>query len=122
MIAVGLIDNTHGVRPNANMKSVKLMHDKRVFDDGAIVEMLLWRVPVAVPGSSHLFKYSLYFGRGGTRIVGFDNERGKGDHCHLDGKESPYLFKSVEQLIEDFLREVTRRLDDDQGSDQDQAK
>ena len=22
------------------------------------------------------------------RIVGFDNERGKGDHCHLDGQES----------------------------------
>jgi hypothetical protein len=23
----------------------------------------------------------------GVRVVGFDNERGKGDHCHLDGGE-----------------------------------
>jgi predicted transcriptional regulator len=32
--------------------------------------------------------------------VGFDNERGKGDHCHMDGKELPYKFTSVGQLSE----------------------
>lgn len=30
-------------------------------------------------------------------------ERGKGDHCHLDGMEVPYSFTGVEQLIEDFI-------------------
>jgi hypothetical protein len=25
----------------------------------------------------------------GVRIVGFKNERGKGDHCHIAGKELP---------------------------------
>ena len=25
----------------------------------------------------------------GVRIVGFDNERGKGDRCHIDGQELP---------------------------------
>jgi hypothetical protein len=103
------------------MKAVKLMHDKRIFADGAIVEMVLWRVPAPVPPSRHPFKYSLYFGRHGVRIVAFDNERGKGDHCHLDGQEYPYHFFSVDQLIDDFLREVMRRLDDDQSLDPDQA-
>jgi hypothetical protein len=45
----------------------------------------------------------------GSRIVGFDNERGKGDHFHLDGKEYPYTFSSVEKLIEDFIAAVEQR-------------
>ncbi|WP_137130407.1 DUF6516 family protein [Rhizobium sp. FY34] len=92
------------------MKATKLMHDKRILDDGAIVEMVVWKLPAPVLGSRHSFKYSLYFGRNGRRIVGFDNERGKGDHCHLDGVEAPYSFINVEGLVEDFLRQVKRRL------------
>jgi len=42
-------------------------------------------------------------------VVGFDNERGKGDHVHLDGTEVPYAFTSVEQLIEDFIAAVAAR-------------
>jgi hypothetical protein len=45
----------------------------------------------------------------GVRVVGYDNDRGKGDHCHLDGDEHPYTFVSVGQLIEDFIDEVSRR-------------
>jgi len=45
----------------------------------------------------------------GVRIVGFDNERGKGDHCHIDGKELPYAFTSVDQLLEDFIATVETR-------------
>jgi len=45
----------------------------------------------------------------GERVVGFDNERGKGDHCHLDGKERPYRFTTVEQLVEDFIAAVAAR-------------
>ena len=45
----------------------------------------------------------------GVRIVGFDNERGKGDHCHIDGKESAYAFTSVDQLLEDFITAVETR-------------
>lgn len=92
------------------MEATKLMHDKRILDDGAIVEMVVWKLPAPVLGSRHSFKYSLYFGRNGRRIVGFDNERGKGDHCHLDGVETPYSFTNVERLVEDFLRQVKRRL------------
>jgi hypothetical protein len=92
------------------MKAEKLLHEKRVLRDGAIVEMVIWKLPTPVLGSDHAYKYRLFFGRDGRRIVCFDNERGKGDHCHLDGEEKPYPFTSVEQLRNDFLAEVTRRL------------
>ena len=42
----------------------------------------------------------------GLRVIGFDNERGKGDHCHIGGKECPYLFVSVTKLIEDLIAAV----------------
>ena len=35
-----------------------------------------------------------------------DNETGKGDHRHIRGRETPYEFKSVEQLRSDFERDV----------------
>jgi len=85
-----------------------LYHSKRIYDDGAIVELKIWRVPSSVPGSSHDLKYSLFYGRDGTRLVGYDNEAGKGDHRHLGDRQEAYLFQSVEQLVADFLADVTR--------------
>lgn len=51
-------------------------------------------------------KYSLYCGRAGERLVGYDNERGKGDHKHMAGRELQYRFVSVEQLVADFLADI----------------
>ncbi|WP_158809051.1 DUF6516 family protein [Beijerinckia sp. L45] len=87
-------------------KARLLFHRKRHYDDGAILEMKLWRVPIAVPGSQHALKYSLYYGRDGERLVGYDNERGKGDHRHYGGREAPYIFVSAAVLIDDFLADV----------------
>ena len=67
-----------------------------------------------LPASAHFYKYRLFFGRNGRRLVGFDNERGKGDHCHLDGREVPYHFTGVDQLVADFLAEVAKRLEERQ--------
>lgn len=61
--------------------------------------MTVWKALVAVPPTEHGFKYRLVYALEGQRIVGFDNERGKGDHMHVDGIELPYLFTSLEQLI-----------------------
>ncbi len=44
----------------------------------------------------------------GQRIVGFDNERGKGDHMHRGDEEFPYEFRGVEPLLKDFVAEVTK--------------
>lgn len=83
---------------------------KNITADGAIIQLTVWRVPQPVPPvSGHGFKYRAVYVVNGVRIVGFDNERGKGDHCHLDGVEVPYTFTNVEQLVEDFIAAVAAR-------------
>ena len=88
------------------MKAELLFHQRIDYDDGAIIEMVLWRVPVSVPPSTHGLKYSLFYGRPGVREVGYDNERGKGDHRHFRGRQTSYAFSSVEQLMIDFWADV----------------
>ena len=87
--------------------SAQLRHRDRLdFDDGAVAEMVIWQVPMPVVGSQHHYKYRLYCGRGGKRIVAYDNERGKGDHRHRHGREEAYRFTTVERLMSDFLADV----------------
>jgi hypothetical protein len=88
------------------MKAELLFHQRIDYDDGAIVEMMLWRVPSPVSPSTHNLKYSLFYGRPGVREVGYDNERGKGDHRHFQGVETAYTFSTVEQLTADFWSDV----------------
>jgi hypothetical protein len=76
--------------------------------DGSGIEMVVWKVPESVPPSDHDYKYRLVFLAGGIRVVGFDNERGKGDHLHLGDVELPYRFVDVETLIKDFIAEVEK--------------
>ncbi len=83
-----------------------ILHRKRRYDDGAVLELKLWQVPAAVPGSAHLFKYSLFYGDGGRRLVGYDNEAGKGDHRHCNEREEAYAFTSFRQMLADFLADV----------------
>jgi hypothetical protein len=88
------------------MKAELLFRQRIDYDDGAIVEMVIWRVPAPVPPSGHGLKYSLFYGRPGLREVGYDNERGKGDHRHFRGKDTAYAFRSAEQLMDDFWSDV----------------
>lgn len=88
------------------MKAERLFYQRIDYDDGAIVEMVLWRVPSPVPPSTHGLKYSLFYGRPGIRQVGYDNEWGKGDHRHYLDVEESYTFSTVEQLIADFWSDV----------------
>ena len=74
------------------MKAIRAFYDRAEYPDGAIVEMSIWIVPDSVPGSSHAFKYSLYYGYPGRRVVGYDNERGKGDHRHIGEREESHLL------------------------------
>jgi Family of unknown function (DUF6516) len=90
------------------VKATLEYHDKALLPDGGIVEMTIWRLPAASAERPHGLKYSLYYGKGGQRIVGYDNEAGKGDHRHLGLREEPYMFTTVEALIADFLADVER--------------
>jgi len=90
------------------MKAQRIFYDKAVLADGSIVEMTIWQLPRPSSERLHGLKYSLFFGRDGKRIVGYDNERGKGDHKHHGEVQTPYRFVSVEQLVADFLADVER--------------
>ena len=55
----------------------------------------------------HRFKYRLFFGRAdGTCLVRYDNERGKGDHRHVDDGEEAYRFTGIEKLLTDFAADI----------------
>lgn len=91
------------------MPAELLRRQKSVLSDGAILELVIWRLPDPVEGSRHSYKYRLFYGRSGERIVGYDNERLKGDHRHVDGVEEPYDFTTVEDLVRDFMTDVEAR-------------
>ena len=93
----------------ANVPAQLITRFKDVTADGSILEVVIWKVPKPVPPTDQGYKYSAVYVVDGVRIVGFDNERGKGDHCHLDGGEVPYAFNGLDQLIEDFIAAVAAR-------------
>jgi hypothetical protein len=94
----------------ANGMQAKLVtRFKNVTPEGGVIELVVWRVPQPVPPTTHGYKYRAVYVLDGQRLVGFDNERGKGDHCHIDGLEFPYPFVSVDQLVEDFIAAVAAR-------------
>lgn len=88
------------------MKATLLARSKEVRDDGSIVEVVVWELPEPLPPSEYRYKYRLYYGRPGEERVRYDNERGKGDHRHFAGRESEYVFVSVEKLLDDFERDI----------------
>jgi hypothetical protein len=87
-------------------KARLIIEDSGVLADVARWTIRVWLVPSPVPPSTHRYKYSLYYGYPGERVVGYDNERGKGDHKHLKGEELPYVFVSIERLLDDFAADV----------------
>jgi Family of unknown function (DUF6516) len=88
------------------MKAELITRFKNITPEGGVIELVVWRVPEPVPPTEHGFKYRAVYAVGGQRVVGFDNERGKGDHCHIGDEERPYVFASVECLVEDFIAAV----------------
>ena len=86
-------------------KALLIRHDR--FNDpyGNIVEMKIWSVPVT-EYTPYGVKYSLVYIVDGERVVGYDNERGKGDHKHIDGKQELYSFVDVDVLVDDFASDV----------------
>ncbi len=89
-----------------NIKAKLIARFKDITPEGDILELVIWRVSTPVPPCRHCYKYRAVFIVNGERVIGFDNERGKGDHCHLQGREQPYRFASIDQLIDDLMNEV----------------
>jgi len=101
-------------------KAVLIQKSRAYVRDGAFIEILIWRVPEPVEGSRHLHKYSLALVHDSTCVLRFDNEAGKGDHWHLGTRELPYVFSSMDALMDDFLAAVKGWLDEyPDGEDRD---
>ena len=98
-------------------KARLLLHEKVVRKDGGIVELIIWLLPKPTADRPHRLKYRLYFGRAGKCLVRYDNETGKGDHRHVEGREVPYRFVSVSKLRRDFEADIRRY-----GGENDQEK
>ena len=89
-----------------HMRAIALARSKEVRDDGTIIEVVIWQLPEPLPPSTHFFKYRLYYGTAAECRVRYDNERGKGDHRHVGGRELDYDFVGVERLLDDFELDV----------------
>ncbi|MDP4025795.1 DUF6516 family protein [Methylobacterium sp. NEAU 140] len=88
------------------MAAVLVIRRRVVFGDRDFAELVVWRVPKPVPPAKHGFKYRLVYIVDGERVIGFDNERGKGDHRHERGGEAPYRFAGIDRLLDDFVAAV----------------
>ena len=89
------------------MKAELLMRERRVLSTG-FIEVVIWRLSDPLRGSDHELKYRLAYVVDGRCVLRYDNEAGKGDHRHVGDTETLYAFVSIDQLLDDFLSEVTR--------------
>jgi hypothetical protein len=88
------------------MKAQIILNQRHTISENAFVEMVVWRVPSPVVGSSHGFKYRLALMVHGSCVLRYDNEAGKGDHKHIGEHETPYVFTTPQALLNDFWNEV----------------
>ena len=88
------------------MKAEALAHERHVLAEDAFTEIVVWRVPRPVRGSTHRFKYRLALIVGGQCALRYDNETGKGDHRHVGEVETFYAFSGYEKLLDDFWTDV----------------
>lgn len=90
------------------MTAVVLLRTRIIYSEAAFAELVLWQLPKPVEGSTHRFKYRLAYVVSGACVLRYDNEAGKGDHRHIAGKQSFYMFTMPERLIADFQRDIAR--------------
>lgn len=90
------------------MAAELLLDERRVLAESAFAELVVWKVPSPLPGSTHGLKYRLALVVEGVCVLRYDNEVGKGDHKHLGGEQMPYVFTTPEQLLADFWSDVDR--------------
>jgi len=84
----------------------RLVHQFKQAHGNGHIEGVIWLVPEPVAPSGHRYKYRLVYLVDGVRSVGYDNERGRGDHRHIGTRELSYRLVDVPTLLRDFLKEV----------------
>ncbi len=79
-----------------------LIRERVVYPDCALVEDGRPASAEADPAIAASLKYRLVYIVSGRRVLGYDNERGKGDHRHVGDREEPFAFSSIEDLLAEF--------------------
>jgi hypothetical protein len=90
-------------------RATVLLREKVIDDQGNILDVVIWRVPVTSRSPSGV-RYRLAFvrrGEAGPSVL-YDNHSPKGHHRHVSGMEEPYRFVDVDQLLADFTADVQR--------------
>ncbi len=90
------------------MKAKLLVRQRVIVSEHAFAEMVIWDLPDPLEGSEHSFKYRLAFVVDGECVLRYDNEAGKGDHRHINGRERAYTFVSPRKLASDFFADIER--------------
>ena len=108
MCSLSLLTTGKSVVILNNMKAAELLRRRIPYSDVSFAELVLWRLPTALAGSAHPYKYRLAYVVNGLCVLRYDNESGKGDHRHFRGKESRYNFESVDKLLASFQRDIVR--------------
>lgn len=91
------------------MKADLLQKSRVKLSRHSFADIVIWQVPVPVPGSTHSFKYRLALIVDEICVMRYDNEAGKGDHKHLGEQQVPYCFTTLDQLVDDFWADVAQR-------------
>ena len=94
----------------SNMPAELLLDERHILGEATFAEIVVWRVPVSVRGSTHEYRYRLALVVDGGCVLRYDNEAGKGDHRHVGDKEDEYRFKDADQLLIDFWNDVEEML------------
>jgi hypothetical protein len=88
------------------MDAELMLNERHIVSENSFIEMVVWRLPSPLSGSTYDFKYRLALVVEGTCVLRYDNETGKGDHRHVGADEAPYVFTTPQALLEDFWKDV----------------
>jgi hypothetical protein len=88
------------------MPAQLLTHERQPLGEDLFKEIVIWRLPAPMLSSTHPFKYRLALVHAGHCVLRHDNERGKGDHRHVDDTETPLTFVDLATLIAQFHHDI----------------
>jgi hypothetical protein len=91
-----------------NNRAQALFNERIGYSENAFAQIVVWHVPRPLLGSTHHYKYRLAYVVDDRCVLRYDNEAGKGDHCHYNDTEAKYGFVDLATLLSDFSSDITR--------------
>ena len=92
------------------MKATLVRHEKFIVRRRFLIEITVHEVPRSEKYPDGLKWGLLCLDRNSGKRVLMDNHHPKGPHIHIDAKELPYAFTSLDQLVTDFRRLVNEHM------------